>query len=38
MNPESVLAVLPYSKEDALSMKEIAYAMGLDISSAYRTN
>ena len=30
MNPEAVLAVLPDSKEDALSMKEIAHAMGLE--------
>ncbi len=33
MNPEAVLAVLPDSKEDVLSIKEIAHAMGLDISS-----
>ena len=32
MNPETVLAVLPYGKEDALSMKEIAIVMGLEIS------
>ncbi|MGA9098395.1 MAG: hypothetical protein WB392_05630 [Methanotrichaceae archaeon] len=33
MNPEAVLSVLPDSKEDALSMKEIARLMDLDISS-----
>jgi hypothetical protein len=33
MNYEPLLAVLPDSKEDAKSRKEIALAMGLDISS-----
>ena len=33
MTPEADLAVLPNSKEDALSMREIALASGLDISS-----
>ncbi len=33
MNPEAVLDDLPDSKEDAISLKEIALAMGLDISS-----
>ncbi len=33
MNPEAVLAVLPNSKEDALTMEDIALALGLDISS-----
>ena len=33
MNPEVVLAVLPDSKENALSMKEISLLRGLDISS-----
>jgi hypothetical protein len=33
MNSEAVLAVLPDRKEDALSMKGIALALGLDISS-----
>jgi predicted GNAT superfamily acetyltransferase len=33
MNSEAVLAVLPNSKAYALSMNEIALAMGLDISS-----
>lgn len=33
MDPEVVLAVLPDSKEGALSMKEIALAIGLDIST-----
>lgn len=33
MNYEPILAVLPDNKEDAKSMKEIAQAMGLDISS-----
>ena len=33
MNSEAVLAVLSDSKEDALSMNEIALAMSLDISS-----
>jgi hypothetical protein len=33
MNHEEVLAVLPDSKEEAKSIKEIAMAMGLEISS-----
>jgi hypothetical protein len=33
MNYEPLLAVLPDNKEDAKSMKEIALALGLDISS-----
>ena len=33
MNHEAVLAVLPDSKDDAKSLKEIAIEMGLDISS-----
>lgn len=33
MNPEAVLAVLSDNKEDAKSMKEIAQAMGLEIST-----
>ena len=33
MNHEEVLAVLPDSKEEAKSIKEIAQAMGLEISS-----
>ena len=33
MNHEEVLAVLPDSKEEAKSIKEIAQAMGLKISS-----
>ena len=33
MNHEEVLAVLPDSKEDAKSIKEISQAMGLEISS-----
>jgi hypothetical protein len=33
MNYETILAVLPDSKADAKSMKEIANAMGLEISS-----
>ncbi len=33
MNPEAVLAVLPNSKAEAISVKEIALAMGLNISS-----
>jgi len=33
MNHDDVLAVLPYSKEEAKSIKEIAQAMGLEISS-----
>jgi hypothetical protein len=32
MNPDAVLAVLPNNKEEAKSLKEIAYAMGLDTS------
>ena len=32
MNTETVLAVLPDSKEEAKSIKEIALAIGLDIS------
>ncbi len=33
MNPETVLAILPDSKEDALTLKDIALVLGLDISS-----
>ena len=33
MNHEEVLAVLPDSKEEAKSIKEIAQAMGLEVSS-----
>ncbi len=33
MNPEAVLSVLSDNKEDAKSLKEIAIAMGLDVSS-----
>jgi len=33
MNHEAILAVLPDSKDDAKSLKEIAKAMGLEISS-----
>ncbi len=33
MNPQIVLAVLPNNKDEAMSMKEIALALGLDISS-----
>ncbi|MGD0954753.1 MAG: hypothetical protein ABR985_20610 [Methanotrichaceae archaeon] len=33
MNHEEVLAVLPDSKDEAKSIKEIAQAMGLEISS-----
>lgn len=33
MNPEAILAVLPDNKEEAKTLKEIAQAMGLDISS-----
>jgi predicted transcriptional regulator len=33
MNSEAILAVLPDSKENAISMNEIALALGLDISS-----
>ncbi len=33
MDPDAVLSVLPDNKEDALSLKEIASAMGLDTSS-----
>jgi predicted transcriptional regulator len=33
MNHEAVLAVLPDSKEEAKSMKEIAQDMGMDVST-----
>jgi len=33
MNQEAILAVLPNSKDNAKSLKEIAIEMGLDISS-----
>ncbi len=33
MNPESVLAALPDNKEEAKSLKEIAQAMGLEVST-----
>jgi hypothetical protein len=33
MNHDTILAVLPDSKDDAKSLKEIAHAMGLEISS-----
>jgi hypothetical protein len=33
MDPEAVLAVLPHSKEEAKSLKEIAREMDLKISS-----
>jgi hypothetical protein len=33
MNHEEVLAVLPNSRDEAKSIKEIAQAMGLEISS-----
>ncbi len=33
MNPEAVLAVLPSTREEAKSMKEIALALGSDIYS-----
>jgi transcription initiation factor IIE alpha subunit len=33
MNHEEVLAVLPDNREEAVSIKEIAKAMGLEISS-----
>lgn len=33
MNPDAVLAVLPDSKEEAKSLREIALAMSLDIST-----
>ncbi len=33
MNSDAVLAILPNSKDEAISMKEIALALGLDISS-----
>lgn len=36
MNYETILAILPDSKADAKSMKEIANAMGLEISSHAR--
>jgi hypothetical protein len=33
MNHEAILAVLPDNKDDAKSLKDIAQAMGLDISA-----
>jgi len=33
MNHEAILAVLPDSKDDALSLKEIAQALGLEMNS-----
>ena len=33
MNQEAILAVLPSSKDDAKSLKEIANEMGLDITA-----
>lgn len=33
LNSEAVLAVLPTSKEEAKSLKEIAQAIGLDVTS-----
>ncbi len=33
MNPEAILAVLPDSKEDALTLEDIALVVGLDTSS-----
>ncbi len=33
MNHDAVLAVLPDNEDEAISMKEIALALGLDISS-----
>jgi len=33
MNHEAILAVLPDSKDDAKSLKEIAQALGLEVSS-----
>ncbi len=33
MNPEAVLAVLPDSTEDALTLEDIALVLGLDTSS-----
>ena len=33
MNHEAILAVLPDSKDDALSLKEIARALGLEMNS-----
>ncbi len=33
MNQEKVLAVLPDSKEEAVSVREIAQAMGIEITS-----
>ena len=33
MNQDTILAVLPSSKDDAKSLKEIANEMGLDITS-----
>ena len=35
MNHEEVLAVLPDSREDAKAIKEIAQAMGLEVSSMW---
>lgn len=32
MNPEVVLAVLPDNKEDAFTLGDIAFALGLDTS------
>ncbi len=36
MNQEAILAVLPSSKDDAKSLKEIANEMGLDITARCR--
>ena len=33
MNQEAILAMLPHSKDDAKSLKEIANEMGLDITA-----
>jgi predicted transcriptional regulator len=33
MSPDAILAILPDSKEDAKSMKEIAHDLGLEIST-----
>ncbi len=33
MNHDTILAVLPDSKDDALSLKEIAQALGLEMNS-----
>ena len=33
MNPEAILAVLPDSKKGALTLEDIALALGLDTSS-----